>query len=261
MFWTDTTVVTDAFAFESTVPNAIRGIGSETFDPSSDFGSAGALESVLVMDRVAKYGDDPNAKILGENSALAVIAHETGHRWLTQFMFRDGSRGNSDALLGRQRAHWSFFFDSDASVMEGNDIEDLRGGAFRTIASAERYSKLDLYGMGLVPARDVPSFFYVDAPTNTSPSRDRESAPRVGVTFNGTRRDVVIQDVIDAVGDASRTPTTSPRCTARRAIYVIGRGTSPSPADMTRLDRLRREFEPYLRRITENRMTLTTALD
>ena len=190
VFWTDTTVVSDAFAFESTVSNAIRGLGSQTFNQSADFGSAGTLESVMVMDRVAKYGDDPNAKILGENSALAVVAHETGHRWLTQFLFRNGSQGNSDALLGRQRAHWSFFFDSDASVMEGNDIEDLRGGSFRTIAAAERYSRLDLYGMGLVPARDVPSFFYVDAPTNVSPSRDRESAPRVGVTFNGTRRDL-----------------------------------------------------------------------
>ena len=137
----------------------------------------------MVMDRVAKYGDDPNAKILGENSALAVIAHETGHRWLTQFQFSDGRGGTSDAMLGRQRAHWSFFMDSDASVMEGNDIEDLGGGSFRTIAAAERYSRLDLYGMGLVGANDVPAVFYVDAPTNVShraaiASRRRASASR-----------------------------------------------------------------------------------
>jgi hypothetical protein len=261
VFWTDTSVVTDAFAFESTVTNGIRGLGAQTFNQSADFGSGGTLESVMVMDRVAKYGGDPNAKILGENSALAVIAHETGHRWLTQFLFRNGNQGNSDALLGRQRAHWSFFFDSDASVMEGNDIEDLRGGSFRTIAAAERFSMLDLYGMGLVPARDVPSFFYVDAPTNTSPSRDRESAPRVGVTFNGTRRDLVIQDVIDAIGDRQPNSDASPKLHRQAWIYVITRGTSPAPADLTRLDRLRREFEPYFRRITDNRMTLTTALN
>jgi hypothetical protein len=260
VFWTDTTVVSDAFAFESTVSNAIRGLGTNTFNQSAEFGSAGTLESIMVMDRVAKWGDDPNAKILGENTALAVVAHETGHRWLTQFQFNDGRGGTSDLLLGRQRAHWSFFFDSDASVMEGNDIEDLGGGSFRTIAAAERYSRLDLYGMGLVGAADVPRVFYVDAPANVSPSRDRESAPRVGVTFSGTRREVLIQDIVAAVGDRQPSVAASPKTHRQAWVYVISRGTTPSTADLTRLDRLRQAFEPYFRRITDNRMTLTTAL-
>ena len=260
VFWTDTTVMTDAFAFESTVKNAIRGLGSETFNQSADFGSGGTLESVMVMDRVAKWGDDPNAKILGENTALAVIAHETGHRWLTQFQFNDGRGGTSDAMLGRQRAHWSFFMDSDASVMEGNDIEDLGGGGFRTIAAAERYSRLDLYGMGLVGAGDVPAVFYVDSPINVSPSRDRESAPRVGVTFSGTRRTVLIEDIVSAVGTRQPAVDSSPKLHRQAWVYVIARGTSPSQADLTRLERMRSEFEPFFRRITENRMTLTTSL-
>ena len=111
----------------------------------------------MVMDRVAKWGDDPNAKILGENTALAVIAHETGHRWLTQFQFNDGRGSLSDAMLGRQRAHWSFFMDSDASVMEGNDIEDLGGGQFRTVDAVKRFSRLDQYLMGLIPPGSVPT--------------------------------------------------------------------------------------------------------
>jgi hypothetical protein len=260
VFWTDTTVVSDAFAFESTVSNAIRGLGADTFNQAADFGSGGTLQSVMVMDRVAKYGDDPNAKVLGENSALAVIAHETGHRWLTQFTFADGRGGSSDAMLGRQRAHWSFFMDSDASVMEGNDIEDLGGGSFRTIAAVERFSRLDLYGMGLVGTADVPAVFYVDAPINVSPSGGRESAPRVGVTFNGTRRTVLIEDIVAAVGARQPSVDGSPKLHRQAWVYVIGRGTSPAAADLTRLDRLRREFEPYFRRITENRMTLTTTL-
>ncbi len=258
--WTDSTVVSDAFAFESTISNAIRGLGSDTFNQSADFGSGGTLESVMVMDRPAKYGDDPNAKLLGESSALAVIAHETGHRWLTQFQFSDGRGGTSDAMLGRQRAHWSFFMDSDASVMEGNDIEDLGGGSFRTIAAGERYSRLDLYGMGLVGPNDVPAVFYVDAPTNVSPSRDRESAPRVGVTFTGTRRTVLIQDIVAAVGARQPSVDGSPKQHRQAWVYVIGRGTTPSQADLTRLERMRQAFEPYFRRITDNRMTLTTSL-
>lgn len=260
VFWTDTTVVSDAFAFESTVTNAIRGLGVETFNQSADFGSAGALESLMVMDRVAKYGDDPNAKILNEGTALAVIAHETAHRWLTQMLFDDGRGGTSDALLGRQRAHWSFFMDTDASVMEGTDIEDLGGGSFRTTAAMERYCRLDLYGMGLVRASDVPAVFYVEAPTNVVPSRDRESAPRVGVTFSGTRRNVLVEDIIDAIGARQPSSDTSPKTHRQAWVYVITRGTSPSQADLTRLDRMRTQFEPYFRRITENRMTVTTAL-
>ena len=46
VFWTDTTVMTDAFAFESTVSNAIRGLGTDTFNQSADFGSGGTLESM-----------------------------------------------------------------------------------------------------------------------------------------------------------------------------------------------------------------------
>ena len=132
VFWTDTTVITDAFAFESTVKNAITGTGLEVFDFSAELGSGGALQSVINMDRISKYPDAPAAKMFGESSTLGILAHETGHRWLARLMFRDADRTISDQLLGRQRAHWSFFMDSDGSVMEGNEIEDLGGGAFRT---------------------------------------------------------------------------------------------------------------------------------
>ena len=64
--------------------------------------------------------------------------------------------------------------DSDASVMEGNDIEDLGGGTFRTTDAVSRYSLLDQYAMGLVAESDVPSFFYVESPTNVQPSRDAD---------------------------------------------------------------------------------------
>jgi hypothetical protein len=259
IFWTDTTVVQDAFAFESTVANAIRGIGQDSFDLSHDFGSAGALNSVVVMDRLSKYSDDPSTKVLGESTTLAVLAHETGHRWLARLMFRDAGQP-SDALLGRQRAHWSFFMDSDASVMEGNDIEDLRGGSFRTIAASQRYGRLDLYAMGLVSIGEVPPFFYVDAPVNVSPQRDRESSPRVGVTFNGTRRDVLVQDVVDALGPRVPASAESARLHRQAFVYIVGRGVTASAADIARLERIRRDWEPFFARSTENRMTVQTAL-
>ena len=94
VFWTDTHVIGDrAFAFETTVQNAIRGIGADTFDAAQEFGSAGALQSLVLMDRVAKYGDDPTAPINGDSSSLEILAHETGHRWLAYLLFSDGRGG------------------------------------------------------------------------------------------------------------------------------------------------------------------------
>jgi hypothetical protein len=150
--------------------------------------------------------------------------------------------------------------DSDASVMEGNDIEDLGGGSFRTVAAVERYSLLDQYAMGLVRASDVPPVFFVESPINVTPSSGRESAPRVGVTFTGTRRDVSIDDIIRAMGVRQPSADDATRLHRQAWVYVITRGSTPSPADLTRLERLRSEFEQYFRRATDNRMTMTTTL-
>ena len=151
VLWTDSAIVQDAFAYETTVANEIRGIGVDIYDASRDFGSGGRLRSLAVMDWLGKYPDDPTQKFLGENNTLSVLGQEVGHRWLAFLEFRDRTgqrvrRRCSAAAL----AHWSFFFDSDASVMEGNDIEDLGGGAFRTTAAVQRYSRLDQYAMGLL---------------------------------------------------------------------------------------------------------------
>src|SRR4029453_17309624 len=155
-------------------------------DTAADFGSAGNLKSVVVMDALTKYPASPTTKFLGENNTLSVMGQEVGHRWLAFLKFRDANNRTSSALLGRDQAHWSFFMDSDASVMEGNDIEDLGGGSFRTVDAVKRYSRLDQYLMGLVPPSAVPPFFYVESPNST---RTRESAPSIGVSFTGTRRD------------------------------------------------------------------------
>ena len=158
-------------------------------------------------------------------------------------------------LLGRQRAHWSFFTDSDGSVMEGNEIEDLGGGVFRTAAATEKYSRLDLYAMGLATEAEVPRWFYVDAPIS---SRDRDSGPEAGSIINGTRRDVLIQDVIDALGPRLPAAAASPRLHRQAFIFVRRASATLDPRDLTRLARIREQFGPFFSRATENRMTLRT---
>ena len=258
IIWTDAPLISDAFAFEVTVANEIRGINSPLFDVSRDFGSAGRLRSYAVMDFIGKYPDDPRARVLGENSTLSVLAHEVGHRWLALFEFRNHLGAQSDALLGRDLAHWSFFMDSDASVMEGNDIEDQGGGAFRTAATVSRYSLLDQYAMGLIGPSEVPPFFYVQNPTNTT--RTRESSPATGVTFNGTRRDVLVQDIIAIHGDRVPSAADAPRIHRQAFVYLSSAGSTPSAANVAKIDRIRMEWEPFFFDATDGRMRVTTNL-
>lgn len=257
VFWTDVEVMNDAFAFETTVSNAITGTGLETIDAAALLGSGGALQSVINMDRISKYPDAPVTKLFGESTTLGILAHETGHRWLARLMFRDANRTLSDALLGRQRAHWSFFLDSDGSVMEGNEITDLGGGSFRTASATEKYSRLDMYAMGLATASEVPRWFYVDAPISNF---DRESPAIGGIGFTGTRRDVLIEDVIDALGPRVPAAADSPRVHRQAYVFVRRPGALQDPRDLTRLARIREEFAPFFSRATESRMTVRTTL-
>ncbi|HVL66228.1 MAG TPA: hypothetical protein VM364_03075 [Vicinamibacterales bacterium] len=260
VIWTDQPLIQDAFAYEATVANEVRGIGLPLFDASRDFGSGGRLRSFAMMDWIGKYPDDPAQKFLGENTTLSVLGQEVGHRWLAFLEFRDHTGARSDQLLGRGESHWSFFFDSDASVMEGNDIQDLGGGSFRTVGAVSRYSLLDQYAMGLVDASEVPTFFYVQNPINVIPSRTRESSPQVGVTFNGTRRDVHINDVIAVHGPRVPSAAEAPKVHRQAFVYVVSAGRTPNTAHVTKIDQIRRAWETFFRNATDGRMQAITTL-
>lgn len=257
LLWTDQSLIQDAFAYELTVANEIRGIGVDIFDLSRSLGSAGRVRSLVVMDAIDKYSDDVNQKILGENTTMSVLGQEVGHRWLAYLEFRDRNGQRSQALLGRDLAHWSFFFDSDASVMEGNDIDDLGGGQFRTTDAVKRYSRLDQYAMGLVSPAAVPPFFYVEGPVS---SRVPGSSPAVGVNFTGTRRDVLIDDVIAIHGTRSPTSNDSPKTHRQAFIFVVSAGRPTNPSQVSKLDRIRQQWTDFFRQATEGRMTAITTL-
>lgn len=257
-FWTDQRVVEQGtFAFQTTIHNDIQGIGDDVYNFSDQFGSGGELEGLMVMDDLRKYPEDPNTRTVGEDTALALVAHETGHRWGVGTLFRDGGQ-DSDLLLGRQSAHWSFFFDSDASVLEGNEIEDLGGGSFRTATPSLRYGPLDLYNMGLIGPNEVPTVFFVDNPTGTSSTR--ESSPRSNVSFRGTRRAVTIDQIIQALGNRVPDVNRSPREHRQAFVYVVGVGRTADPAALAKLERMRAAWEPYFATATGGRMTVDTSL-
>jgi hypothetical protein len=260
VIWTDVAVTEDAFAFQTTVANEIRGIGLDVFDQSRAFGSGGRLRSVVMMDTLGKYPADPQTRFLGENNTVSLLGQETGHRWLAFLKFRDHNGQESDELVGRDEAHWSFFMDSDASVMEGNDIEDLGGGAFRTAATVQRYSRLDQYAMGYVSESQVPAFFYVENPSNIVPSRERDDAPRTGVSFNGTKRTVLIQDVVAVMGSREPSPSQTSRIHRQAFIFVLSSGRTLDPAQADKIDRIRREWETFFGRAVEGRARIESRL-
>ena len=250
-------VETGVFAFEQTVQNDVTGIGAAAVDRSGDYGSGGRLHSVAMMDSLTKYPDDPFRVFLGADSGLAVLAHEVGHRWLTQATFQDDARVSRE-LLGRDEVHWSFFVDTDGSHLEGNDIVDEGGGRFRTVAAGVRYSPVDQYLMGLRDAAEVAPFFFVRNPLGTG--SDAGSDPEVGVSFTGTRKDVALADLVAAMGRREPAFGTSPR-TIRQAFVYVAVGAAPAAADIEKLERIRAAWEPFFAASTEGRGAVEARLN
>jgi hypothetical protein len=245
------------FAYEQTVQNQVAGLGQDGFSRAADYGSGGRLQSFAYMDNIAKYPADPLRRFLGEDHALSLVGHESGHRWLAQGVFTDGA-GNSTELLGRDDVHWSFFFDSDGSFMEGNEITDLGGGQFRTEVPSQRYSALDQYFMGLRAPEEVPAFFFVRSPTNTT--RARDDNPESAVRFAGTRREVGISEVIAAMGPRSPAFGEAPRVW-RQAWIFVSVGGPPSEADLAKVEAFRAAWEPFYAASTEGRGAVEARLD
>jgi hypothetical protein len=254
----------DAFAFSLLVSNEIAGIGEENFDDADAWGSAGELESFVFMGNLRRYPRDPRGRVGGAASlptTLSLLAHEVGHRWLARALVRRTGIP-ADALLGRQSSHWSFFLDTDASFLEGNDIVQESESQFRTVETIARYSMLDLYLMGLADASEVAPFFLV---TGASASwrgepLDHESTPRSGVVIAGTRADVAIDDVIRALGAREPGAGTAPTSFRHAWVLLSLRGGPPTSADVAQIQDARNAFLAFFQDQTLGRAHIEVAI-
>jgi hypothetical protein len=243
-----------AFAFEFAVKNEIGGIGLPVFDGSALAGSRGRLRSYVQMGTLSRYPDDPHETFLGSNSTLDVLGQEAGHRWLAFLRFIDEDGQPSDALLGRDLAHWSFCHNSLASDMEGNLIRDDGGDRFTTIGATERFSPLDQYVMGLIPAAAVPPFFYVDG------CFDPGAAPAINLPLQGRRIDVTIDRIIAAHGPRVPSAAKSPHTFNMAFVLVAEAGQFPSAESIAKVDRIRAAWAPYFAAATDGKGAVSTAL-
>jgi len=241
------------FAFEFTVANEVSGIGVDIYDSSRDFGSGGRLRSIVNMDALFKYPEDPRQKFLGENNTLSILGQECGHRWLAYMEYRDGAANSSD-LLGRDQSHWSFFFDSDASHMEGNDITDNGNGTFRTVGAVSQYCALDQYAMGLRLPSEVPPMFVVRGANGSA-----EQAPQIGVDVRGTRKDVRIEDVVAAMGPRVPSAASAQKNFREAFIYIVTQ-TRETGDELAKLERIRSSWETFFSDSTGRRGSMSARL-
>lgn len=203
-------------AFFQSLANDVKGIG---------YKQAAELDPVIPAEL---FDDTPNSKMIGmlhmnnwrfflqqgstnlnEEWISLVFGQELGHAWLA-FPLIDQGDGPSDVMLGRAKAHWSFYMHSNGSPVEGHRWTDNQDGTFTAEKlSAYEFSDLDLYLMGLMDPKEVQPWFVIEDPSNCVDSKlpNMECPPREAhrfsadtFTINGTRRDITIDDVIAVEG-------------------------------------------------------------
>ena len=259
----------NAFAFALPVRNSIRGIINTrpgTYDFGSGFGSPQRLSVLVNMGDLSRYPVDPRQVFLGTNNSLSILGQEFGHRWLAYLDI------GTPSLLGRDASHWSFLHNTFGSVVEGNEIEDLGNGDFRTVAATIRYSPLDQYVMGLRPASQVAPWFVVANPVlpTTFPTafplqcrslqRLPACAPFVGLQFSGSRRNVTIDEIISLAGP--RVPSFEQAQKDFRVAFILvtQRGQAPKASSLQSLDAFRTQWQSFFMDAVENRGTMNTEL-
>jgi hypothetical protein len=80
------------------------------------------------------------------------------------------------------------------------------------------------------------------------------------VTFNGTRRDVLIQDIIAVNGPRIPSSADSAKVHRQAFVYVPGAGRTADPGQVNKLDQIRRAWETFFLQATDGRMTAVTGL-
>lgn len=248
-----------AIACTDVVRNRVEGIGKQIADDGAYYGSPKRLEAVIDMGGVDGYSSDPyqtDSRRLGAgDTGLTIFTHEATHRYLVWFSQDDTSV--SRLLPGGADAHWSFNFNSEGSMVEGNRLQDNGSDAnprFLSAGAAEQIPPVDQYFFGWRAPQDVPPTFAVSRSTVSDFLQ-----PRIGARFNGQRRDVTIQELIDAAR-APRYPdhVLAPR-KYRWAILLITREGAPAPtAAIEKLERYRQELPAFWSKISGGLSELDT---
>lgn len=205
----------------------------------------------------------PNRQI---RDAEHTLLHELGHRWLLFAQVMEN--GTKTYALNPLGSHPAQYADTRSAfrVYEANESSVMGGGFFTdngnsTFTSGKRhyygYSFLDLYLMGLAPPDEVPSYFYI---ANSNPPLAQSYYPPENQTYSGTRRDVAMSQLLEAMGP--RKPAYPDTQRKFRVVFVLlsDPNAPATDAELALVDGYRREMEAAFVLATGGRGQVATSL-
>ena len=192
------------------------------------------------------------------DTPLTVLGHESGHLFLAFASIPDPAGSTAKPMIGYQGAHWSFVYDSEASLDEGEQITDLGSGRFVTAAITQGFAPLDRYLMGFSPASDVADTFVA-----LNPSVSPLGHPQSGVGFTGTRLNISVNDVIQALGRRTPDYTVAQHRFRFGFILVVPSGTPNSSLtdNVQQVETYRQQFVAAYTKFSANLGTADTTLN
>ncbi len=177
-------------------------------------------------------------------SVYAVMGQEVTHQWLATMRFIDPRNSAlSYKLLGRDGSHWAAWVQSDASVQDGWEWEELEDGTFRAVSLMDGFSTLDLYALGVLPSNAAEPFYFIDnavlkpipgfisqqpLPADAAlqlPDPGFISSFGYNIEVTGNRVDLVIDDVVQAEGGVRCPSPDDAQKAYRQAVVLV---TSPT---------------------------------
>ncbi len=254
-----------AVAYESTVRSNAAGYGVAVQDSGQQYGSGARLRSVLNLGRLTNYPLDGSALVplraAQGDTPLTILGHEAGHLFLAFASIPDADGASTKPMLGFQGSHWSFLYDSEASLLEGEKITDYGANAaprFLTTAITQGYSPLDRYLMGFAPASDVPDTFLV-----TGASQPAAQHQQLGVGFYGTRVNVNVNALVQEMGRRTPDSTVAQRRFRFAFILVVppGAGDAAISGSVQQVESYRQQFPAAYAKFSGNLASVETTLN
>lgn len=236
----------DALAFYQGVRNDTQGIGLPLFDNSHLFGSNGKLQGYIDMAALSRYKLDPTHPDF--ERVLDVLAHEIWHRWGAFIHLQDESGADSDVLLGKDGAHWSYLLDTQGSVGYGAKWRENGDGSFDAVTTGKFFSPLDLYLMGFNDSAEVPPFFLID-----NPEIDRFQIPRINDRVSGTKRVLTVDQIIAAEGPRIPAAADAQKDFRLAFALVATPGEEPTQAQLNAVNAVREGFQARFSILTGGR--------
>jgi len=253
-------------SFYLPVRNDVPGIGYEhlgpdSFDAGGDYGST-RLEGIIWLG--PDWIHDAEG-IGGPRSVLGILAHETGHRWGCLVHFEDPKAGPSDALLG-DGLHWSFYLETGADPMGGNQWRSLDGSLYQAQpVDRAAFCPLNLYLMGLLPAESVPPLKLLvnvrdenDGPVGgISPYTRRVSSP---LTVKADMKEISVDQIMATEGRRDPNVGFSAKRIRQAWVYVYRDFTSSSSfGEIKALEALQHRWDTFFSEATGGLSTMDSS--